>query len=506
MTMFRDFIPDLDGWLFKNWREDTISIHSGNIFPWDLFQDTYLGVHGTYDPNLAYLDTKFYDEIYKSCAAKGNCGGLSLMALALYKYGGYMGFCGPANMHSGVDSPDDHDLHRALNILQARQFSAPGIENFVEIAAANNLNNAGAAYERVKEHLGSGDFCVLSLANDALGEYAHTVIPYKVEHQGTTQTIYIWDSNFPYDDYPDRYDTNSGNKLVINSQLPFEWNYQGQQFYDGAGGGWCFAVPMSKVIRKARHPFTLDMVFDQAMTLFVSGPGAAVAQITDESGRRYYRDDRDRHRSRLEIEIDPEQRMNWIVRWPGYAPAGDGSTQGELYFMRRPVGAGDLHLTLRGSSYQVILYQAGNLIECQVESKESGRDQLSIQRLATHAQKIAIQSNVAGKRTRLRQTRVWRKQDEWRELSIRELEIGPEPMDIQAIGDLQALEVSSPDRQLVFSLNIRQRINDIGVERVADHLTSAPGAGIRIEPRNWNELKKTKLDRSPFLRKGKDEQ
>ena len=254
MAILDEFDPQTDGWFFENWREPS-------DFSWDLFRRTYLGVNPTPDPIAAPLDVAFY-QIFKSCAAGGNCGGCSMLALALYKYGGFMGYCSPASFYTGGGSgPDRADLHAAINIMQARQFSAFGIQNFVDVVQAGDLNNGLAAFARIKSGLASGDYCMLSIGNGVIPNDAHTVIPYKVDDTTTpgTKVAWIWDPNFPFDDFPGYY-TSDQNRITITGQT--SWTYDQKQgvptaggtTYSGSfGGAWCFAIPMSLLLHKGRH-------------------------------------------------------------------------------------------------------------------------------------------------------------------------------------------------------------------------------------------------------------
>ena len=83
MGILDEFIPKRDGWSFVNWGE-------GTDFSWDLYRRTYLAINPTNDPVESPLDVAFF-QIFKSCAANGNCGGMAMLALALFKYGGTWG-------------------------------------------------------------------------------------------------------------------------------------------------------------------------------------------------------------------------------------------------------------------------------------------------------------------------------------------------------------------------------------------------------------------------------
>src|SRR3954447_15418583 len=253
MAILDEFDPQTHGWFFENWGEAA-------PFSWDLFRRTYLGVNPTQDIVEAPLDVAFF-EIFKSCAANGNCGGCSMLALALYKYGGVLGFFLPASFYTGGGGgPDRADVHTAINIMQARQFSAFGIQNFIDVVKAGELNDGIAAFERVKSGLASGDYCMLSLSNGLFGTAAHTVIPYKIDESTPgTKIMFIWDPNHPFDDAPGYY-TSGLNRITITG--PTTWTYDqtaggmfGGRVYDGSMGGWCFAIPISLELHKGRHPF-----------------------------------------------------------------------------------------------------------------------------------------------------------------------------------------------------------------------------------------------------------
>ena len=76
------FDPAEDGWYFENWGEEDPNCIGSCDFSWELFRKTYLGIYPSKNPVAAPLDCAFY-EIFKNCAAQGNCGGMSVLALAL---------------------------------------------------------------------------------------------------------------------------------------------------------------------------------------------------------------------------------------------------------------------------------------------------------------------------------------------------------------------------------------------------------------------------------------
>jgi len=222
------FDPKVDGWSFKNF--------TGGNFTWDLFRKTYLGVNPTENSAEAPLDCAYY-ELFQQMASGGNCGGMSLLALALYKFGGFMGFCSPAIFYSGDalggKGPDDENLRTSINILQARQFNEGGIRNFLDLIKGSNLNNALYAWTRAQELIAEGDLPVLSIAATFYGTQAHTLIPYAFGTSGSEKYMYLWDPNNPYN--PDPYHNKDGNHYdppwaPLNARMRI-WDEEGWEYW-----------------------------------------------------------------------------------------------------------------------------------------------------------------------------------------------------------------------------------------------------------------------------------
>ena len=207
----RPFDPAKDGWSFGNKGQALDS--------WDLFRRAYIGVSSKKDCVSVPLDCAFY-ELFKVSGEKGVCGGMSFLALAMLKYGGYMGYCYPPDIFTGGKNgpPDRKDLYDAISIIQSRQFSARGIRHFLDIVDAGKLNDPIAAFKDVREAMAKNDYPVLSISKDIVSDGAHIVIPYKTEENKSlkTKTLYIWDCNFPYKHNKSDYSAGSSkNKMVI---------------------------------------------------------------------------------------------------------------------------------------------------------------------------------------------------------------------------------------------------------------------------------------------------
>ena len=292
MAIGDEFDPEKNGWFFQNWNDANLS--------WDLYRRAYLAINPTQDLVEAPLDCAFY-EIFKILAKNGNCGGMSMLGLALYKYGGFMGFCGPqastpATTLSMVRhpipplpsttwrGPDSADLHAAINVMQGRQFGAAGVQNFLDVAAAGQLNNAEAAYAGIKSGLASGDYSMLSMSNGLSGKHAHTVIPYQVEERTPgTKVIHVWDPDRPYEMFSDFYDPDHGNNTIMftsptargSTTRPRSTRIRTalrptpeEGFTTGRTGGWCFSIPISLELHKGRQPFSVGFAATALMTIF----------------------------------------------------------------------------------------------------------------------------------------------------------------------------------------------------------------------------------------------
>jgi hypothetical protein len=493
------FSPEKDGWHFENWGEEGPNCIGSCDFSWDLFRKTYLGIYPNNNPVAAPLDCGFY-EIFKNCAEKGNCGGMSVLALALFKYGGSLGFCSPAKFYTGTKAPDREDLHRAINTIQARQFSASGISRFIDAVDRGTLNNAVAAYDNVEEQLASGDYPVIWIATDTLGDAAHTVIPYHIEEYGGQKTMYIWDSNHPYDDNQTRYDNNTENKLIING--PTDWSYtSGSTSYDG--GGWCLCVPMSDILRKSRHPFAVDIAIETLQTLFVGGPGATVSQINDEEGHRLYNNNNDIHTSFSELETDPNKRIKGLVRWPWLGQGKEGKLPGELYFIQAPRGdLPDLEITLSGKKYNTLIHVAGNLIEIDSDSSMQARDIIKLRRMATEFQSIEINTTGIHRKFNIKKLRSDIGTRNYRSFNVKNLILDPNvPVNVSLTRDFKDMEISSKDKTVDFELNIIQSVGGKTTVREVRDLSTSPGKLLRISPKNWKKLDSTEIIKKVRLKR-----
>jgi hypothetical protein len=492
VAILDEFDPKRDGWFFNNWGEDPAM-----PFSWDLYRKTYLAINPTNDPVEAPLDVAFY-EIFKSCAQGGNCGGMTMLALAIYKYGGYFGFCSPAAFYTGTSEPDRADVHQAINIMQARQFSLPGIRNFVDMVKAGQLNDAVAAFNRIQSGLASGDYCLLSVADSPVGGAAHTIIPYRADDLGTgTRVLHVWDPNRPYDDFPTYYD-NDLNRIVITG--PTGWSYDqnaggfsGGHLYAGSQMGWFFAIPTSLLIHKSNQPISPGFALTQLSLLFIQGLGSAVTQVEDADGRRLYRSDRANPR-RGDLETDPDRRLTGVAPWPWFAThAPGGSPPGDLFFLERPPGSSPLTVMVRGSDYRLVHASGGHLSELDTTATSAGRDHVVVGGSGTDDQVLELRSTAAGRRADIRHLRP-DADGGWRGVAVRNARVTRGGLRVHAPAELDRVEVSSTARADDVDLEFHQyRDRKLSRRRVSGQRIPS-GRPVRLAPADWDRLPRTKID------------
>jgi hypothetical protein len=415
MAILDEFDPRSDGWFFGNWGEAA-------PFTWDLYRRTYLAINPSHDPIAAPLDSTFF-EIFKNCASGGNCGGMVLLAIAAFKYGGFFGYGSPVSFYTGPHAevgPDRADLHETINIMQARQFSAPGIRNFLDVVAAGELNDGFAAWTRIQGGLGSGDYHLLSLSNGIFGDAAHTIVPYRATQAGGTRTLWVWDPNRPYDGFPAFYDLGR-NRIDITG--PTSWVYDqnggdpnlGGTVYAGSNNGWFFAIPTSAILHKARQPISLGFIISGLTYLFVSGTGAALTQIEDDEGRRLFTSD-SVHTERGDLETAPSRRLPGVAPWPWVGGLGK-VPPGALFVLERPPGSAPLNVTVKGADYRLQHVSASDLVEIEAHPGTRATDKLRLEGDAGD-RALELTSTRAGRRFDIRHVRVT-DAGEWRGVRMR---------------------------------------------------------------------------------------
>jgi len=496
MAILDEFDPTRDGWSFVNWRE-------GADFSWDLYRRTFLAINPTNDPVASPLDVAFF-QIFKGCAANGNCGGMSMLAVALFKYGGYMGFCSPPNFYTAANTTDHQqparaDLHEAVNIMQARQFSAAGIRNFLDVVKAGQLSDGVSAWNRIRSGLASGDYCLLSLSNGIFGDAAHVVIPYRADMIGGARVLHVWDPNRPYAWFPQHYDGDH-NKIVITG--PTSWTYDqnagglftGGRLYDGSMNGWCFAIPTSLEIHKGRQPISAGFILTGLTTLFVSGIGAAVTQIEDDEGRRLYNSDAV-HRDRGALETSPARQLPGVAPWPW--PGGlAGDLPGELFFIERPAGSSPLNVSIKGGEYHLVHLSAGHLTELTAGSAAANaKDRVRLEGSPDDDQSVVVSTSATRRRFDIRHLRHG-SAGAWRSVNVRNALVTDDRLRVSAPVTFDTVEISGTTRRRDLDVELGRYGGGGGkvARRNLAQQRVPAGRVLRMAPTDWDRLSRARVE------------
>jgi hypothetical protein len=236
----------------------------------------------------------------------------------------------------------------------------------------------------------------------------------------------------------------------------------------------------------------LDMVFDALMTAFVTGPGAAVTQVSDGEGHRLYSSDGE-HLRRGDLETDPARRLKGVGRWPWFGGAGRRALPGELYFMRRQLGERDLEFTVSGSRYKIMAVAAGSMLEIEVASDRRSLDQVRISKLATARRAVEVRALDRTRTVHLRHVRSAVAGADWKSVEVRNARVGRDGLALSTVGDLMAVELSSKERPVEFDLEVAQRRAGVVTRLPPRRLATISGRALQVAPTSWLDLDRSEL-------------
>lgn len=482
------FDPQRDGWSFRNWYGDV-------GFSWDLYRRSYLGISPTESPFKDGPEALFY-KIFKTCAKNGNCGGMTMLALAIFKYGAYMGFSSPPSFYAAsTDNADQkkparQDLHEAINIMQAHQFSAAGIRNFLDVLNNKKILNDGfAAFQAIRDGLDSGDYCILSLANSTFGADAHTVIPYRAEKENSERVLYVWNPNLPYAVNPRHYDEGC-NKIIITG--PKTWSYNQNipenieqavfSSEEGDGNGaWFFAVPMSANIHKDKQPLGLFSDMTGANLLLNSGVGE-ISQIEDEDGRRLFT--RDRRSGRTVLETSPTRQLEGVVPWlrPGGASA---DPQDQLFIVARAEGSSPLNISVQGGPYKITHMSPRHSIELTSNGGAvDANDHVRLEHLPDGDHAIAVRSSNAQSHVNIHHLRCG-KGHGWRSVRVRSALPADDTLRVHAVREEDDVELAGEtDHEVEVEFKRYDGTRLLGSTMPKQRVST--GRAIYVSPADWH--------------------
>ena len=246
------------------------------------FGQTFTDVQGD-ESGWHPFDDLFYDNVYKTIAADGNCFGMCLEAnaalarMALYS----------ESIHTVPDSPT---ARNEIEIKHGYQVGAAMIDYvvglFLEGATRDPVrcfNDSLAMYQR-------NDYPIISLTTDgSIGGSGHAVRPYRWDQSNPNDwVIYIANPNDPS---PGGADNDGQSTIHVNpntNRFSFAFSSGSTWTGDASGGGRMFAVPFSLLCEEPRTPFweTLLALIGGAIIILLGA--STTQQITDDLGRTFY--------------------------------------------------------------------------------------------------------------------------------------------------------------------------------------------------------------------------
>lgn len=185
-------------WSFDNFRTDFLG-HN-------LFAQTFSDVGSELAP-LYFLKLIFYDTVYRTCAAKGNCFGMCLAALNSMRdnsdfqepvYARYKAI-GGKRLIEEADLPKDY--REKFNRKQGYQLGAANVLNLIDkLANKKTEMKCLTVYENIKAEVQAGKRPLVSMVDTKDTYRAHAVLAYKCEDglNGQPHKIWIADPNDPW--------------------------------------------------------------------------------------------------------------------------------------------------------------------------------------------------------------------------------------------------------------------------------------------------------------------
>ncbi len=388
-------------WGFRN---TTYFTDGGStVLPWEVYVRSFIGIcpDSSTAKVLCPLDYAFYHAYNAAFAvAAGNCFGMSLLTNIIYKEEGHMGFCKPIYTYSGgTDGPTSAKLCTTITVMQCHEWSHSGIMWMAEniTGPTSKIKNGNYAYEQVEYYLSMGDLPVLTIVQD-MSFVGHTLVPYRVEDNGSKRYIYIHDSNKWIPNRQDYYDSDSNYIEITKSNGNWSYVWDAAETW-GSPDGFIFATPMSVVKASSRNPLQLGGITDAMNDIFLTG--ANISQITDDEGHKFYKTSAGSHNRLSDIEDNPSLKMKNVFRMPMISAATRGRVRSstrmknapEIYFALGSEGKNlNFEIVSTGKKYKFEMAGKDNIIRLSAPGGSSGKDNFEVKKLSTNNQELKLSS------------------------------------------------------------------------------------------------------------------
>ncbi len=485
----------INGWDFVNWKAGQAT--------WEIFQRTFIGVRDD-DP----MDLAHWALYEPQISNKAHCFGMCLLSLAILKEDGHLGFCRPVCVYSGdltkpkpFSGPDDTLLAQAILMMNGHQFGHAMINWMAEKIASGEINNAMTAYNDVEYYLSMGDLPIISIIKEP--KKGHAMVPYRCEQvNSNTWHIYVYDPNSPYSICSRYYDMDSNYIRIDSIAGGYSWaflrdtqRWPANTWWTGkstSGISAIFAYPYSLVIQPARNPFELGAVLADLNEFFVNG--GCISQISDQTGKRFYKTDAENNPLESEIENDPRVRMHNLMSFP-YV----GDTDEDLpdaYIIKNHTG-NDLKIDVKtdGENYQFYLAGGGRLIKVEAQPSLAGQDKLRIHKVNTQSEGLSIESQRGSVTFSVELHRPLRDVEASRTFKISDVRVTTEsPVHLRLAEDLNTLFIKSEKESVKCDLEITQRVGTEISKLEKKNINVSAAQWQEILPTDWTELQDANIE------------
>lgn len=250
----RDFRRQLY-WRFENFRTAELS--------YDLYAQTFRDVNPSESIFFNPFNHAYYNAVFKSIAASGNCFGMCLESV--YAQVGRSSFAEPISRF-GPDGdepamPGDKALIEEINLKHAYQTGAECIDYFLGQFALGRTHNPKDAFTRSRDMFLRGDYPVMVVTHGTFKVGGHVVRPYEWDSSDPNRwVIKIADPNVPVKDQSNDLDRRCIIEIDPKSNgFRYLHGYKDRKedLWTGSDwtGGRMYPVPYSALCREPRTPF-----------------------------------------------------------------------------------------------------------------------------------------------------------------------------------------------------------------------------------------------------------
>ena len=299
------------------------------VLSYDQMAQTYTDVHEDETTLWHPFDDRFYNWLYRTSAAKGNCFGMCVEAL--YARHNISLFSEPifnnpliqypplaAAGQKGLDpaqEPDDARLIAPVNIKFGYQFGDTVVDWLGGKLLGGGLSDPVAVFHETQAQYDAGDWPILSLTKGGIGSDGHAVVPYRWDTGSKPWRIFVANPNSPASSFPA--DDDPSNIVSVDpSANTFKWQKNATEAWTGgqSGDGMILSVPFPLLADEPSTPFWEVAALLAAATLIIIMGDGDTAQISDGTGKTFFGDARmPRSGSARSINANPATRLAGVA-------------------------------------------------------------------------------------------------------------------------------------------------------------------------------------------------